>query len=70
MDFYFINEERIFEPDTGQRKSFGISYVYNGQSIIIPDIFTNKKDAEEVVEKFNRLDVSVVHIMDILEDLL
>ena len=72
---YEVTEE-LYNFDGQSRVSYGIiAYSYaedNSVSTItsIHDITPNKKAIEKLVDDCNRLDLSVIHLCDVVEDFL
>ncbi len=64
---YSVRTDTIFDEDR-KRTAYGLNIEPNG--ISIPDIFTDKGRAEQLADTCNRLEVSPLHIYEIIEDLL
>lgn len=64
---YSIRIDVIQDGDR-KRTAYGLDIKPHG--ISIPDIFTDRKPAEQLADACNRLDVSPIHIYEIIEDIL
>ena len=65
---YKIKEKLVTNDNNQTYTSFGIEYPE--ENLYIPDIFSDRKCAEDFIALCNRLDLSPVHIFDVLEDIL
>lgn len=63
---YVLNEKTIPNDNNQEIKSYGISY----EGIIIEDISTNKEKIEKLIILSNELDLSPIHIYDVIDDFL
>ena len=70
--YEFINNNH-FSAETGVNYvSFGISArdSEHGQLCIVPDVFIGEQDARAFAERLNQMQVSPIHLMDVIEDTL
>ena len=65
---YTVRADKITDDEHQERTVYGINV--NQDEISIPNIFTNKADAEHLASLCNKLDLSPVHIMEVIEDIL
>lgn len=63
---YVLHEKTISNDNNQETKSYGISY----EGIIIEDISTNKEKIEKLIILSNELDLSPIHIYDVIDDFL
>lgn len=72
MVLYKVFEETVTDFENKTHIVFGIAaFNQKGEKIAdIHDIFTDKYKAESFVQKLNRLEVSVIHIYEIIDDVL
>ncbi len=59
-----------YSPETGAYVSFGISArdLEHGQTCFVPDVFIDEQEARAFTERLNELQVSPIHLMDVIED--
>lgn len=73
MVLYKIIEEELSNPEIGSYTAFGLC-AYNSSSNTtickISDIFTEKDKAEKLVDACNNMQISIVHLPNIIEDIL
>ena len=65
---YKIREDTIFDDSGTLVTVYGLDILDHG--ISIPDIFTSRSAAEAFIKLCNQLDISPVHIMEVIEDIL
>lgn len=72
MVFYEVIGKDHYSPETGAYVSFGISArdPEHGQSCFVPDVFIGEPEARAFTERLNRLQVSPIHLIDVIEDTL
>ena len=61
-----------YSPETGTYVSFGISArdSEHGQICFVPDVFSDEQEARAFTERLNKLQVSPIHLADVIEDAL
>ena len=61
-----------FSPETGAYVSFGISArdTEHGLASFVPDVFLDEREAIAFTEQLRRLQVSPIHLIDVIEDTL
>lgn len=61
-----------FSPETGAYVSFGISArdTEHGLASFVPDVFLDEQEAMAFTERLCRLQVSPLHLLDVIEDAL
>ncbi len=69
---YCLVEERLFDIDIGEYKTYGIELCNADGSIHkrISDIDTNRQRVEELCRLCNELKLSEIHFEDVIEDYL
>ena len=75
MITYRITEDTPYEADEGSCTTYGVAVCESGESseelkFTISDIFVNWEDAQAFVERCNRLQLSVVHFAEAVDDAL
>ena len=66
---YEIIKETAQNEDIGEYETYGIKCLSHDGSIkIISDISTDKKFVFNLVNKFNELDLDIIHFMDAVLD--
>lgn len=61
-----LNETKIKDDTGDERATYGISY----NNTVIKDVSTNKSKVEKLITLCNELDLSPMHIYDVVEDFL
>ena len=66
------NQQNHYSPETGAYISFGISAhdPEHGQTCFVPDVFIDESEARAFTERLNTLQVSPIHLIDVIEDAL
>lgn len=72
MVIYKVFEETVADFENKTHIAFGIAaFNPKGEKLVcIHDVFADRHKAEGLVKRLNRLKVSVIHIYDIIEDVL
>ena len=71
MICYSIRQDMLEDENIGQYISFGIDILKDGKPIrVIKDVSPNKKRLCSLVNLLNKLQPSLIHIDDIIEDFL
>ena len=72
MFVYKVISKNNYSPETGAYISFGISAhdSEHGQTCFVPDVFIDKSEARAFTERLNTLQVSPIHLIDVIEDAL
>ena len=66
---YKLREDVIFDEDNTTHTVYGIDFFENGEKAkTVPDIFTDKRSAEELIRLCNFYKLSPLHLMDVIED--
>ena len=65
---YKITQDLVTDENGQTDTAFGIEYPE--EDLYIPDVFLDRERAEEFVALCNKLDLSPLHIFDVLEDIL
>ncbi len=70
MVIYEAISTNHFSPETGAYVSFGISArdMEHGQASFVPDVFVQEQEALAFTERLQQLQVSPIHLMDVIED--
>lgn len=68
MPKYQLRTDTINDEQNQQHEVYGI--VVSDEDISIPDLFTEKSEAMCFVELCNHLDLSSIHLMEVIEDIL
>lgn len=66
MKKYILRNDTVTDENGQQHTVYGIDIP--SQNISIPDIFCNRLRAENFVNTCNNLDLSPIHIFDVIED--
>ena len=70
MKYYYI-EKQLIDEDGDTYITYAVSVKLEGKIIeYVPDVFLKEKDAKYYVNLFNELKLSLVHLYDVLEDIL
>ena len=69
---YKVISKNHYSPETGAYISFGISAhdLEHGQTCFVPDVFIDESEARAFTERLNTLQVSPIHLIDVIEDAL
>ncbi len=67
MRYKYIEETLIYE-ELGEYGTYGIES--DDESFTIHDVSCNKDDIENIVYQLNEHDVSLIHIRDVINDML
>ena len=73
MKLYYRMRMDIVGDECGDKhKVYGVEAVAENGEIVASatDVFTDKDRAEELIERINRLELSIYHLMDIIDDAL
>lgn len=72
MFVYKVISKNNYSPETGAYISFGISAhdSEHGQTCFVPDVFIGEPEARAFTERLNMLQVSPIHLIDVIEDAL
>ena len=72
MFVYKVISKNHYSPETGAYISFGISAhdPEHGQTCFVPDVFIGEPEARAFTERLNTLQVSPLHLIDVIEDTL
>ena len=72
MFVYKVIKKNHYSPETGAYISFGISAhdPQHGQTCFVPDVFIGEPEARAFTERLNTLQVSPIHLIDVIEDAL
>lgn len=71
LDYYLIEEEKIFFKDDKPRCTYGIEIIENEiESELVNDISLDKNITIDMIEKLKANEVFPVHLRDVIEDLL
>ena len=72
MFVYKVISKNHYSPETGAYISFGISAhdPEHGQTCFVPDVFIDESEARAFTERLNTLQVSPIHLIDVIEDAL
>lgn len=72
MFVYKVISKNHYSPETGAYISFGISAYdpEHGQTCFVPDVFIDESEARAFTECLNTLQVSPIHLIDVIEDAL
>ena len=68
VERYILREDRLLDENGQEYVGFGIDYPEG--RISIPDIFLDRSKAENLVKTCNDLDLSPIHLHDVIEDVL
>ena len=63
---YVINQSTITDENGQQHTTYGISY----NDTTVKDISINKAKVENLISLCNKLDLSPIHIYDVIDDFL
>ena len=68
---YKIREDVITDEEGELHTVFGIE-AWCGKELVrtISDVFYQQKNAEHYIELFNKLNLSIIHLEDVIEDIL
>ncbi|MDR2646804.1 MAG: DUF6514 family protein [Oscillospiraceae bacterium] len=68
---YAVVMTKGHNPDVGTYDTYGLIAMFNGKPVrFAPDVSVNRRKVETLAIKFNRIQLSPVHLLDVLEDLL
>lgn len=70
---YFMAPEKAYSPEHGEYKTYGIAaYLYLGASPVqvIRDISLDGDRVFHIVRKLNKHELSLIHLMDVVSDML
>ena len=67
---YQLRADRFCNEDNISYTGYGIDIYEKQKCFSIKDITTNKEDLISLIEKCNRLKLSVIHINDVVRDFL
>lgn len=65
---YKVTQDLVTNENDQTYTAFGIEYPE--EDLYIPDVFFDRERAEEFVALCNKLDLTPLHIFDVLEDIL
>ena len=69
MIVYCVRRDQLRDEDIGWYISFGIDIVEDGKPLrVIKDVSPNEKELRKLVSLLNKLQPSLIHIDDIIED--
>lgn len=68
MKRYNVRSDTILDDEGKCHTVYGVELP--AERVSIPDIFCTKKEAEDFTEKCNALDLSPLHLRDVIDDLL
>lgn len=68
VERYILREDKLLDENGQEYISFGIDYPE--ERISIPDIFLERAKAEIFVKTCNDLDLSPIHLQDVIQDVL
>ena len=69
MIVYCVRRDQLRDEDIGRYISFGIDIVEDGKPLrVIKDVSPNEKELRKFVSLLNKLQPSLIHIDDIIED--
>ena len=67
---YRIREDCVADEDGVLHTVYGVEAFENGELLrAIPDVFCEKSNAERYIEMFNDLELSLLHLDDVIEDI-
>ena len=73
---YQAIKEQHYQKETGGYTAWGImgfhssQAIYLSNSVYIPDVFLNEKEASDFAKLCNVLSLSLIHLPDVIEDYL
>jgi hypothetical protein len=68
---YQLKQGLVLDEEMMSHTSWGVSASSNGVEVLcVPDIFLDRERAERFVEKCNKSKLSLIHLMDVIEDAL
>ena len=72
MVIYEAIDKHHYSPEIGAYVSFGIRAcdTEQGQTCFVPDVFIEEREAHVFTERLNALQVSPIHLIDVIEDAL
>ena len=70
MIIYQMREDTFCNENNNFYIGYGIDVFGEKKSFAIKDITTNKEALKSLIEKCNRLELSEIHIYDVIEDFL
>ncbi len=71
MFTYQTQEEKIYHPLTGSYTAYGISVIYKSKLVeYVSNVFLEKEEAEAFVGLCNELELDVIHLHDVIEDMI
>lgn len=73
MITYKVQEEHLVNPEIGSYTSYGIlAYDDCSNRVLceISDIFLDRKSAEKYTQLFNKMNLDIVHLQNVIDDLL
>ncbi len=65
---YHIFSQTLFDEYIGEYHNYGIAS--NCGKAVVQDVSINKSVAENIVHMLNKYDVALVHVYDVIEDML
>lgn len=71
MVTYCIQEEKLYHKDLGYYTAFAIKAFQNNKLVeFVSDVFLDKEKANSFVRQCNELQVDLVHLYDVIDDIL
>ena len=67
MFVYKVISKNHYSPETGAYISHDPEH---GQTCFVPDVFIDESEARAFTERLNTLQVSPIHLIDVIEDAL
>ena len=69
---YYLRTDEIFDEQGEKHTVYGIDAVDENGSVekSVKDVFFEFERAKKFIDTCNRLDLSIVHLMDVVEDIL
>ncbi|MBQ8764507.1 MAG: hypothetical protein IJZ12_01110 [Clostridia bacterium] len=69
MIVYCVRRDQLRDEDIGRYISFGIDILKDGKPLrVIKDVSPNEKELRKLVSLLNKLQPSLIHIDDIIDD--
>ncbi len=61
---------RMEHGEDGNYGTYGLAVTKDGERYIVKDVTTDRREAEQLAELFTRVQLSPLHLLDALEDML